>query len=698
VSERGRDRRRKAEQRSAERDLYIPECANPPRRLAAEADDLVFLKTYFPRVFTEDWTPNRVDIVQKMRAAGRDRGDQAIAAERGGGKSSIVRGLAIKGVCTGEIPFLLIVAATGEDASEMLENIKEEFETNPLLLADYPEICIPAGDVGPAPQRARSQTVNGELTRIRWSGRSVIFPIVNSSLPGKRDEPAPSSGLVIQCRGADSAIRGVNVRGKRPTLIVIDDIETSKSAKSVEMTNARRHIIEHDLAGLGGRFGCGRLLIGTIQQPECLTEEYTNRETKPTWTGVRYKLLEKWPTGKGLELAQEYLQKVEDDNRRADKNARQAHQFYLENREEIERGTVVSSPQRFDDTILPDGSHREVSTVQYCYNWIARIGETAFRTEYNNDPPEELGPTVQQLTAYQIQYFRRNGHDIRVVPPGCTVLARGIDVSMTACHWVVMAFQPDATCHLIDEAIQEIHFKKQGTDEEQAAALDVGIYNALTEIHARRNQPEYQYRTVGDELRQVDLTLIDSRYMGASVFRFCRATGGQLFWPAMGWGESVGADRSTYRPPKKRSRRVVPFDGFHLTYDDTKAAWRVDMDTDRAKGFLVDRLLTNRGEPAAMYTYGPVVEPGAKRKDRLLFSISKHFTAERREWVIEPDKGRKWRWKHQGSSPNHYFDAAYMAIVASWMMGICLPGEKRYTVPIGDQPTKTLQEMADHAA
>ena len=80
------------------------------------------------------------------------------------------------------------------------------------LLADYPEVCVPARDVDGTPNRAHSCVVVGDdfpmtNARFQWSGDEISMPMV----PG-----FVCAGSIIATRGLDAAVRGLKKGKLRP--------------------------------------------------------------------------------------------------------------------------------------------------------------------------------------------------------------------------------------------------------------------------------------------------------------------------------------------------------------------------------------------------------------------------------------------------------------------------------------------------
>jgi hypothetical protein len=658
-NERQRDAERKRLSRLAERDLKIPRIANPSRRRRAEKDVFLWLRTYFPLAFYRPFTDQQRQMVADILTAAKFGNDKAIAAPRSDGKTTIAECVIIFCVMTGLLRFPLICAATGPDAARILDHIKVHLERNDTLAADYPEVCYPIRALDGAPQRAGSQTAGGKRTYLEWRQDYIVLPTVRRSR---------ASGAVIMTRGLDSAIRGIRVGVERPDFVLIDDPETRESVKSEEQTNTRRLTIEQDIAGLGGGDKkLARVMLTTIMRRATnggnptVSFAYTDPHQKPSWEGRRFKLLDQFPDRQ--DLWDEYINLRQADQQAGDRHARRAHQFYLENREAMDRGAILTNPERYSREILPDGSQAEVSALQRCYNIIGDRGLEAFQTEYQNDPPEETGPQESGITAHRIQK-QVSGYARKVIPPGCILLTQGVDCRKVALHWVVKAWRPDATFFVLNYGVQEVHGTVRGSDE----GLDMAMRRAILAL--AEETKEVHYQTLDGQELPVDLTLVDAGWRTDAVYMATKEIG--LSWrPAMGFGKSNGTISANFSPPDRATYDKKPGDGWFLSRRP-KNVWLVCMDADRWKAWEHDRWMTPTSKPGTAMLFG---EP-SDNPDRLSFDekrhmgFSKHLTSEVEvEEVVRGVLVRKWRAK---SENNHWFDASYMANVAANMKGISL--------------------------
>lgn len=645
-----------------------------------------WLRYYFPDVFTRPLTDQQIKMAQALLHAAKYGGDQSIAAPRGDGKTTITECVVVYCVLTGLLTFPLILAATGPDAERILGNIRAHLEDNDRLHEDYNEVCGPIRELDGLPNRANGQLVKGTIgsdeikecrSRIKWAGRQVILPTV----VGKQSR---ATGAIIATRGLDAAVRGLRIGSRRPDLAVIDDPETRDLAESTDDRQREKleRKLDQDVAGLAGQSKrLARLMLTTLMTRECVSAKFTDPEKKPSWHGVRFRLVEQWPIHS--ELWDEYIARRQAGQHAGDKFCRDAHRYYLENKELMDEGVVVGNPYRFISDKLPDGTSQQVSTIQFVYDLIADIGRDSFDTEYQNDPPEASGPIESGITAHRVQ-TQVSGYPRCVIPPGCTTLTQAIDVRKIALHWVVRAWRPDGTGYTIDYGVHEIHGTVVGSDE----GVDVAIRNA---IKARMSETrDTDYHSVDGLVMPVDLTLVDAGYRTDAVYHACREIGLGIM-PAMGCGASAGCVQTRFYAPTKQSKEKKPGDGWFLTKRE-KGIWLVYMDTDRWKAWEHDRWMTPTDKPGTMFMWGD--DDGSTRlsqDQKAHHSYARHIVSEIEvEELVKGVLRRKWKQK---SGNNHWLDASYMANVAANMKGIALmrssPPKKRAS----ERPT--LSSMAE---
>lgn len=671
-----RDRERKRQERASDSLLIIPGPEDRERRELLESDDEEWLLYYFADgcgvddPFTYKFTSQQRDMIVAIGNALRNGGDQSIAASRGEGKTTIAERLALKYVLQGSANYIVIFAATGPMAETILDSLNTYICDNERLIADYPEVCIPVNDIQGAKQKALSQRANGERVdnrqpfemaelRYSWCGNEFIFPDV----PG-----SPSARAVIATRGLDAAVRGIKRRGKRPKLAIIDDPDTEDTARSEEQAKKLERRIDAAIGGLGGqRRSIGRVILTTLQSRTAVSYKLTDPKQKPTFKGRRYRYL--IAPSQRQDMCDEYvamrlddLQQRDESGADADPFARRSHAFYLENRDKIESGVVVSNANRYDASTLADGSQAECSAFQAYLNLIAKLGPEVVATEYDNDPPEESAVIESGLSPTRIQK-QLNGYDRLVVPPGCTTITVGVDVRKVALHWVARAWQPDATGHTIDYGVHEVHGTQYGVDDGVDEAVRKSILSLVEQLK------DAGFCDTSGEVKPIDLILVDAGWRTDAVYAACAEVGLGIM-PVMGFGKSSGCTQANFSLAQRSSMDKRIGDGWFLSRRGR--LWLVCSDADRWKTWEHDRWMTSGGKPGSMQLFGEPSHPTQRLSDdeKSHHAYARHITNESE--VEEPHKGTvRRRWKAK-SDNTHWLDASCYSSVAASIRGIRL--------------------------
>jgi hypothetical protein len=666
-TERQRDTARKRAAAANARTVVIPKPANIRRRRRLEKDIFKWLRWYFSDVFSYPFTAQQRAMIGAIAEALEFGGDQALAATRGEGKTTNCECVVTYCVLTGKVRFAVLFSATGADAEHSLDAIKDRLETNDRLCDDYPEVCVPLRALENTPNRAHYQLVkvNGSESvpsRFSWCGREIVMPHV----PGSR-----CAGSIIATRGLDAAVRGLKIGDRRPDLAVIDDPDTDDTVNSEDQALKLEKKIDRAIAGLAGqKRHIARVMLTTIQRPNCVSAWFTDPERKPTWKGRRFRFLVRPPDRQ--DLWEEYvmmraadLQTVDENGEHTDPHGRRSHRWYLEHRKEMDSGAVVANPHRFNDQVLPDKSKMEVSALQRYYNEVARIGAEAVRTEFDNDPPAELGPIESGITAARI-IKQTSGYERRIIPPDCTVITQGIDVGKRLLHWVVRAWKADGTGYVLDYGVHDVHGTVYGSD----AGLDVALSKALKGRAEDFAATVYHWPdgTAADLDR---FSLVDAGYRTDTIYATCREIGVGIA-PVMGFGSSAGCTKPNFSAVQRRTKDKKPGDGWFMSRQGK--TWLVCADADRWKAWEHDRWMTTPGRPGSLHMFGKVGE----RPDRLSadekqhYPYAHHLTNEIEvEEVIKGVLKRFWKAK---SDNTHWFDASYYSDVAAAMKGIKVGG------------------------
>lgn len=646
---RDRDATRKRDDRRESARIFIPACVNPQRRERCLADPELLLKTYFAKDYTRPFGKLHHKLIDAILQVATYGGKEAVAAPRGRGKTQIVKGALCAVVLKGLVRFPVPIGPTTDHAMELYSDFRRKLMFNDLLYEDFPEICHPVRCLEGAPQRATRQHIDGVYTRIQWTADGLRL----ANVPARYRGPIDYGGVRMEFRGLDAAIRGINRDGDRPDFVPIDEPETREAARSDSQIADRENAIEKDIAGLAGEDKeLAQVMITTIQNRKCISYRYTDPEIKPSWMGKRYGWVEKWPDEWTNEDGKwhTYIAMRAQDQRAGDRYGRTATEYYLENRETMEAGGELLA-DNYKAVILKDGWQTVHSAWQVVFNAIADTSFDAFRTEYQNDPPESEQIQTLELTHSQVASCL-GGHKQSERPAWAKFVCRGIDMGKVNCWYVDLGFAADGTGAVVDYGkFQTFGMTTNSTDE----AIELAMLTALESFAIENNR------------YKVDMAFVDSGYKPEAVYEACRRIKGVPYYP------SKGSD-STYRMPNA-SKTVQCYFEAHASkaYDQyRRELWLFHLNTEFWKNWLQERWMldpftASERTPGSMALFDP---PGNDIKFHTQFA--KSMVSERLEHVPLPGKGYKAVWNVLERSNNHWLDAAGYACAAAATLGVRL--------------------------
>ena len=650
---------RQAELSLAGRDIgELPAVVDPERKESCRFDFRKFCETYFPEVYSLEWSDDHLRAIQKLQKAVLEGGLFALAMARGSGKSSLTETAAIWAMAYGHREFIVVIGASEGAALEMLDSIKTELEVNEHLAEDFPEMVYPIARLEGIANRCAGQLYKGERTRIGWTASEIVLPTIAG---------AASSGAIVRVAGITGRIRGMKFkrpdgRTIRPEFVIVDDPQTSESAASAEQTRKRVRVLAGDVLGLAGP---GRKIAGvmpcTVIRPGDMAEQMLDRSKHPEWNGERCRMIYKFP--KNEELWNKYAD-LRADELREKGTFIKATEFYRQHREEMDEGAVVAWKARFN--------HDEISAVQHAMD-LKLTDEAAFWAEYQNEPlAEDLG-TEEQLTLDGVS-SRVNGHSRRSVPVSATHLTAFIDVQKTMLFYCIAAWDDDFTGRVIDygewpdqnrrfftlsdaNITLQMKFPRNGLE----GCLSEGLKKLTGEILGR----EY-FRDDGAAMR-IERCLVDANWGQSTdtVYQFCRESEyASVLTPSH--GRYIGASSKPMGEYKKAVGDRVGMNWRMPNVRGKRAVRHVVYDTNFWKSFVATRLLTATGDRGALTLWGRSAE------DHLLFA--EHLTAEYR--VKTEGRGRRVdEWKMRPDAhDNHWWDCIVGSAVAASMSGCVLAG------------------------
>ncbi len=298
------------------------------RRERSEQDFPFFRRTYFPHYCLAEGDSRLhawLDIELPRLADAREGVRLAVAAPRGEAKSTFVSlFFVLWAVLTGRKHYIVIIADALEQATSLLDAVKDELEGNDLLKQDFPAT---AGK-GPV-----------------WNSGTVVT----------------SGNVKIQALGAGKRMRGLRHGPHRPDLAILDDLENDENVDKPEQRDKLQSWLQKTVLNLGSADGgMDVVYVGTLLHYDSVLARTLR---KPLWKARIFRSIVRWPDRMDLWDRWETLLVSEGEA--------VARDFYLGHCSEMESGAEVSWP---------------ASRPLYRLMCLRAEDRNAFDSEQQNDP------------------------------------------------------------------------------------------------------------------------------------------------------------------------------------------------------------------------------------------------------------------------------------------------------------------------
>ena len=685
----------------------LPKCEDKRRRARGEKSLLKFCELYFPQRFPLPWSDDHLEQLEQIQRVIVSGGLQAIAAPRGDGKTTRLEiGILWGVIAAGAHSYAVLLSAVGKQSPKLMSSIKMELSNNDKLAADFPEVCYPIRCLDGIPQKCAGQFLNGKHTWPAggdkpWARARIVLPHVAGSV---------SSGAVIESSGLLEATRGIKYTRhdgtvSRPSLALIDDPQTHRSAKSEPQCQDRLEAITSGILYLPGPGqSISALASVTVLRGGDMADQILRRDMHPEWHGIRKRFFDHWPAGcdpkkrpetePEKETAKhwdEYAQLYRADCAAGGDGA-PATKYYRKNRKEMDRSA------------LPTWKHRKpgcLSATEYGMRMFYRDRKSML-AELQNDPEEDdVGGLLTILTADQIQQ-RVNGYAAGEIPVGCERLTWFVDVHKELLYYGVCAWEPGFTGYVVDYGTwpkqlgsyfdlrtcrQPISRAKEVT----ATTLEGKITQALDAVFVMISTRQWT-RQDGLEMH-VDLGMVDANWgeLTDTVYDVCRQAQrkhGLRVMPSH--GVAFGAAKKPISRWDRKQTRGMVGDEWHIPPPSRGRAIRhVLFDAGRRKSFLHRRLTTPPGDPGSLTLYH-----APTGRHRL---IAEHLTAESGVTTSGPF-GDTVAWTLIPGRDNHWLDVLSGCCTAESILGgkLAATESAASTVSIPLQPQQPKKKRVSY--
>lgn len=624
----------------------LPEVVDPQRKESCRFDLKKFCKTYFAATFSLAWSPDLLEVVADLQAAILAGTWVPRAMPRGGGKSTIGKAAVLWAILYGHSRYAICIAANKELGQRLLGAIKKALLTNDLLLADFPEACVPVRHIGNVANRCAGQTFRGEPTLMTWGKSELVL----ASIPG-----ADCSAAIVTCSGMQGGIRGANINDRRPDFAFVDDPQTKASAKSKRQVDERLGIITADVRGLAGPDVSITIYAAvTVIYPGDVADQLLNPELNPEWAGKRYKLLYDFPTdwlegtaGPDDEKIfhwKNYRQLRRESFQNGGKGE-EATEYYAAHRAAMDLGARVAWEERKPPDCL--------SGLQNAMN-IFFENEAVFFAEYQNEPKvSDDGEEFVDLRAEDL-LDRNDGIGGDKIPNTARRLVVHVDVQHKLLAWGALACDESMTGTFFRGTFPKQrlpNWKKREADPTlqdlypgpTKAAVRAGLTALLRALRDRTWLRQDGHR------QSLDLVMVDwgEGKLKDVITEVCLLPEFSPFVkPAAGRG--IGAKRTPMDGFKPRPGEKI---GFHwkLERDAKRGIVAAAVDVNYWKTHVAEALRTPAGMPGAIHFSG--AEGTVQRL------LADHCTSETGRPVKDVYSGRVIvEWEEKPNRDNEHWD------------------------------------------
>lgn len=645
-----RERTRQAEQARSGSDLgTIPKPKSPKRRAKAEQSLLAFAETYFAERFTLEWAPHHLLEFEHIERVIRMGGRQVIGDPRGDGKTTRLEVAIMWAVIAVQLhQYAALLTAVGKHASKRVNSIKTALLTNDTLAADFPEVCWPIRKMGGIANRCAGMHIGGApcwpAAESVWAKTRIVLPTVAG---------CGCSGAVIEAAGLLEATRGLNhatAAGEiiRPTLALIDDPQTNRSARSTLQSEEREEAISAGILYLPGPTRkISALASVTVIQPGDLADRLLDREQHPEWHGIRNKMLSTWPTR--MDLWDEYADIYRDELAEGGHGVR-ATRYYRKHRAEMDAGAAVSWEARKEDA-----SSALENAMQ---KFIEDRG--SFFSEMQNEPEIDVQEGAVDVLPAAAIAAKVSGYQRWEIPPACERLTWFVDVHKQLLYWAVCAWEQGFTGYVIDYGTWpeqkaqyfDLRHARQtisGDRRVTAGTLEGKIAQALDHCFGEICGRKWQRKD--GAVMDLELGLVDANWgeCTQAVYDVClqaKTKYGRRIMPSHGMPFGPAKMPISRWDRKKTGRKGLWGDEWHVPPPGRGRALRhVLFDHGRRLSFLHRRLATPAGDPGSLYLFH-----APPNRHRLM---SEHLTAEKGSkvsgtygdlivWTLIPGRDNHW--------------------------------------------------------
>lgn len=243
-----------------------------------------------------------------------------------------------------------------------------------------------------------SETISMAMAFLKYSSRALkeneklrrdFGEVLYESSAQNREDNQNAFTTITNIRvtisSIDTQFRGATHEGRRPDLIILDDVESRSNTDTEEKRKKNREWFNKVIIPAMDIKKGALLFMGTIVQAESLLVDVLNR---PTFDSQIFRSIISYPANP--QLWQEWSQIFKDNE--GGNGLRDSYAFYLEHQAAMEEGVAVIWPARFP--------YLELMKKKM------EIGDDDFNSEYQNIATVDEGERVFNVDAFS--YFEQH--------------------------------------------------------------------------------------------------------------------------------------------------------------------------------------------------------------------------------------------------------------------------------------------------
>jgi len=276
------------------------------RKLLAEQDIEYFALAYFQKYFFRPFGNFHNELLIELKNLIHSDGERLLyVIPRNHGKSTLVSFLfPLWLILYQKKQFILLISASDELAVSLMNDIKAELTSNELIIEDF-------GNLKSAE---------------KWSASEIWL----------------KNNTCIMAKGILSTLRGNKWRGRRPEIVLCDDILVDSMVESESKNEKVKNLFKEAVLNLGDSY-TNYLVVGTTLSEDDLISDLLKPESTG-WRKIKKQAVISW--AERIDLWDKWQDIYTDLNN--GEREQEAYSFFIANKAEMLKETEVLWPDRWD--------------------------------------------------------------------------------------------------------------------------------------------------------------------------------------------------------------------------------------------------------------------------------------------------------------------------------------------------------------